>query len=328
MRAVVCRTVGELEDLEVAEVDAPVMRPGCVRVDVAFAGLNYVDALFVQGRYQIKPPPPFIPGNEVAGVVGAVGEGVAELAVGDRVVASVGLGGFAQQVVVPAAGVTVLPDQLGLAAAAGVTQSYSTALYALRDRAGLAAGETVLVLGAGGGVGVASVQVARALGARVIGVASTEAKRELALGAGAELVLDADPASLKDAAREAAGGGVDVVVDPVGDAFTEPALRALGNRGRLLVIGFAGGRIPSLPANQVLLRNRSVLGVDWGAWGMANPEGQAAIMAELMAMVSRGAVSPPEPSTYPLDEAPRALADLLGRRVAGKAVLAVTASAS
>lgn len=323
MRAVLCSEVGEIADLAVGEVPRPALRPGAVRVEVAFAGLNYVDALFVQGRYQIKPQPPFVPGSEVAGVVAELGEGATGLKLGDRVVASVGLGGFAEEVVVPAASATVLPERLSLAAAAGMTQSYSTALYALRDRAQLAEGEVVLVLGAGGGVGVASVQVARALGARVIGVASSSQKRELATAAGAEVVLDADPTTLKEAAREAAGGGVDVVVDPVGDAFTEPALRTLGYRGRLLVIGFAGGEIPSVPVNQVLLRNRSLLGVDWGAWGMANPEGQAALMADLMAMVGAGDLRPPEPTTYPLASAPAALEDLLGRRVAGKAVLEV-----
>lgn len=323
MRAVVCSKVGELSDLEVGEVDAPALRPGCVKVAVAFAGLNYVDALFVQGRYQIKPPPPFVPGSEVAGVVVEVAEDVATLAVGDRVVASVGLGGYAAEVVVAASGATVIPDGLSLAAAAGMTQSYSTALYALRDRAHVSAGEVVLVLGAGGGVGVASVQVALALGARVLAVASSDAKKQLALAAGAEVVLEADPATLKDAAREAAGGGVDVVVDPVGDAFTEPALRSLGYLGRLLVIGFAGGEIPSVPVNQVLLRNRSLIGIDWGAWGMQHPDAQAALLGDLMAMVAAGTIAPPEPKAYPLDAAREALGDLLGRRVAGKAVLAI-----
>ena len=248
-------------------------------VDVEAAGVNYVDALFVQGRYQIKPPLPFVPGSEIAGTVAAVGEGVTELAVGDRVLAMCGLGGFAEQVAVAAASATAVPPGLDLARAAAFTQSYCTALFALRDRAHLAPGEVVLVLGAGGGVGTAAIDVAQALGAHAIGAASTPAKRAAAVRAGAATAIDVDPGGpdgpLKDRARtlasEVAGTertGVDVVVDPVGGDLAEPALRALGDGGRYVVIGFASGHIPALPLNQVLLRNRSVVGVDWarGPW--------------------------------------------------------------
>ena len=272
MRAVVCRELGPPSSLVVAEVEPPALRPGGVIIDVEAAGVNYVDALFVQGRYQIKPALPFTPGSEIAGTVSAVGDGVTDVAVGDRVLASCGLGGFAEQVGVAADSVSPVPAVLDAARAAALGQSYCTALFSLRDRAHLQAGETVLVLGAGGGVGLATIDVARALGARTIGAASTDEKRAAARAAGADAVIDTTTESVKDRAREIArelagpgATGVDLVIDPVGGDLAEPALRALGEGGRFVVIGFASGTIPALPANQVLLRNRSVVGVDWGA---------------------------------------------------------------
>ncbi len=322
MRAVVCNELGPPSLLAVEDRPDPEPGPGTVAVAVEAAGVNYVDALFVAGQYQIKPAVPFVPGTESAGTVEAVGAGVTTLAPGDRVLVSAGLGGFASRLVAAENSVTRIPDALDSPRAATFTQSYSTSLYALRDRAGARAGESVLVLGAGGGVGLAAIGVARALGCRVLGAASTEAKREAARAAGAEAVLDPAAESVKDAARAWAGGsGVDIVVDPVGGELAEPALRASGDSGRYLVIGFASGTIPKVPLNQVLLRNRTVLGIDWGIWAMRHAAEQQAVLDDLLAMVDEGTLDPVHPVPYPLDDVARALEDLLGRRTVGKIAL-------
>jgi NADPH2:quinone reductase len=254
--------------------------------------------------------------------VSGVGDGVDNVSVGQRVLVSAGLGGFATRVAAAASAVTVLPDVLDSARAATFNQSYSTCLYALRDRAAVQAGESVLVLGAGGGIGLAAIGVARAHGCRVLGVASTEAKRTAAMAAGAEAVIDPDAESVKDAARAWAGGsGADVVIDPVGGALAEPSLRALGDGGRYCVIGFAAGEIPSIPLNQVLLRNRTVLGIDWGIWAMQHADAQRALLGDLLEMVADGRIDPVRPNEYPLGDVARALEDLLGRRVVGKVAL-------
>ncbi len=309
--------------LRVEERPDPEPGPGEVAVAVEAAGVNFVDGLFVAGQYQMKPPLPFVPGSEVAGHVAAVGPDVgASVAVGDRVLASVGLGGFASRVVVPAASAIALPEGMDAARAATFTQSYSTSLFALRDRAQAAPGETVLVLGAGGGVGLAAIGVARELGCRVLGVASSADKRDAALAAGAEAVVDPATEPLKEAARAWAGGtGVDLVVDPVGGPLAEPSLRALGDRGRYLVIGFASGDIPAVPLNQVLLRNRSVIGIDWGIWAMTHPAEQRALLDDLLDMVAAGSLDPVRPTEYPLEDVAGALEDLLGRRAVGKIAL-------
>jgi NADPH2:quinone reductase len=318
MRALVCE---ELGSVSVAETEGRRPAAGQIVIAVEAAGVNYVDGLFVHGRYQIKLPPPFVPGGEVAGTVSAVGPDVTSPPVGTRVVAVCGLGGFAEQVVVPAAGAVPIPDSMDAARAATFAQSHCTALFALRDRGGLAAGETVLVLGAGGGVGLAAVQVATALGATVIAGASSEDKRRAARAAGAAAVVDTTGQSVKDAARAFSDGGVDVVYDPVGGGLAEPALRSLRQGGRYLVIGFASGSIPSLPLNQVLLRNRAVIGVDWGAWSMADAAGQHALLTELLRLVADGALNPPAPATAPLEAGGQILDDLLQRRVTGKVAL-------
>jgi len=322
VRAVVCRELGPPERLEVEERPDPVPTPGTVVVAVEAAGVNYVDALFIEGRYQIKPALPFTPGSEIAGTVRALGPGVQGVAVGDRVLASTGLGGFATHAVVAAGSLVPLPASLDAPRAATFTQSYCTALFALRERGRLGAGETVLVLGAGGGVGLASIDTAVALGANVIAAASSPAKRAAAVEAGAFSVIDTTGEDLKVRARELAGGsGVDVVVDPVGGEVAEPALRSLGDGGRYLVIGFASGTIPSLPLNQVLLRNRAVLGVDWGAWAMAHGDAQGALLTELVAMAAEGRLDPVAPSTFGLGQVAEALGSLTGRRAVGKVAL-------
>jgi NADPH2:quinone reductase len=321
MRAVVCKEFAPIDQLVLEDRPDPEPGPGQVVVAVRAAGVNYVDGLFVQGRYQIKPPLPFTPGGEVAGDVVAVGDGVEQPAVGDRVLAMPWLGGFASHVVLPAASVVPIPGDLGYGQAAGLVQSYGTMLFSLTRRTHLAEGEWVLVLGAGGGVGLAAIDVARHLGAHVIAAASTPEKLAAAQAAGAEATIDYEREDLKARARELSGGGVDVVVDPVGDKHAEPALRALRWMGRYLVIGFAGGDIPQLPANQVLLNNRSVVGVDWGAWTGRDPDGNRALLAELMDLAGAGALHPVQPTEYPLDDVARALTDLQERRVGGKVVL-------
>ncbi len=321
MRRIVCLELGPLDQLALEDGPDLLPAPHQVVVAVRAAGVNYVDALFVQGRYQIKPPLPFSPGSEIAGEVAAVGHEVDGVAVGDRVLAPVGLGGYAEQVAVPAESVIPLAGSMSFTRAAAMLQSYSTALFALTRRAPVVAGETILVLGAGGGVGLATIDVARALRLHTIAAASDDAKLAAARAAGAEHTIGYEAEDLKVRARELSGGGVDVVVDPVGGPHAEQALRALRVGGRFLVIGFASGEIPRLPANQVLLNNRTVVGVDWGAWAMHNPDDNRALTAELMAAVESGRLDPPEPTTYPLDEAAVALADLEGRRVAGKVVL-------
>jgi NADPH2:quinone reductase len=285
------------------------------------SGLNYVDALFVQGRYQIKPPLPFVPGSELAGDVTEVGDGVTDVAVGDRVMASTGLGAFVEEIVLDADRVVPIPDRLSYGQAATMGQSYATAWFCLTRRTVLTETDRVLVLGAAGGVGLATVDVARALGATTIAAASTREKLDLCIARGAHDVIDYGTEDLKARARELSGGAVSVVVDPVGGTLAEQALRSLGEDGRFLVVGFASGEIPSLPANQILLRNRRVIGVDWGAWAMAHPEENRWLLTEVLDRVSDGSLSPVEPTAYPLDQVGRALRDLLERRVVGKACL-------
>lgn len=321
MRAMVCRELGPPDVLQIEEQPDPEPAPGQVVVAVEACGVNYVDALFVAGDYQIKPALPFVPGSDIAGRVVAVGEGVAGVEVGQPVAAMAGLGGYSTHVAVPATSLLAVPEALTPTQAAGLVQSYATALFALRERAGLREGETVLVLGAGGGVGLAAIDVATALRARAIGAASSEAKRTAAEAAGADATIDYTTEDLKARARELTGGeGVDVVLDPVGGDTAEPALRSLRWFGRYLVIGFTAG-IPRLPLNQVLLRNRSVLGVDWGAWGIQHPAENRSLLEELFAWAAEGRIHPLEPQTYPLERAADALRDLLGRRLTGKAVL-------
>ena len=321
MQRIVCTRWGPPEDLVLVEEADPVPGEGQVLVEVAASGVNFVDALFVAGTYQIKVPPPFTPGSELAGTVTAVGPGVELIEVGDRVLSSLGLGAFATHAVVPALGVTRIPESLDLATAAALVQSYCTAWFALHRRTTVRPEETVLVLGAGGGVGLAAIDVARAQGARVIAAASTDEKLEAARAMGAAETIAYEREDLKVRARELSDGGVDVVIDPVGGPHTDPALRALGVFGRLVVIGFAAGSIASLPANQVLLKNRTVVGVDWGAWAMQHPAGQAVVLDEVLDAVRRGDLHPVAPAERPLAEAGAVLRDLLERRLQGKTVL-------
>lgn len=321
VKAVVCTELGSLDHVGIEERPPPEPGPGLVVVDVRAAGVNYVDGLLCQGRYQMKPPVPFYPGGEFAGVVRSVGEGVARLNVGDRVMAMTGFGAFAEQVAVPASSVDAMPSSMSFAQAATFIQSYSTAWFTLTRRTSVADNEWVLVLGAGGGIGLAAVDVGVALGAKVIAAASSEEKLTAAKAMGAHATVDYENEDLKARAREMTGGGVDMVVDPVGGRHSEPALRATKTFGRFCVVGFASGSIASLPLNQVLLNNRTVIGVDWGAWAVRNPEANGAMVDELVEMVDAGRLHPVEPVERPLSEAAEVMGALLERGVAGKIVL-------
>jgi NADPH2:quinone reductase len=322
MQVVVCNQVGSLDQLVVEERPSPDLYPTCVRIAVTACGVNYVDALFVQGKYQIKPPTPFIPGMEVVGRVTEVAGDVAGINVGDRVFANIGLGGYVSEAVVAASRVVVLPESLTDGQAATFMQSYLTGWFALVDRARIEAGKWLLVLGGGGGVGLAAVDLGHALDLRVIAVASTDEKRSLATARGADAVIDSTLSAneIKEQAKQISGGGVDYIYDPVGGEVGETCLRALTDDGQYLVIGFVAG-IPMLPANQVLLRNRRITGVDWGAWAMKNPDLNNANLAKVLELIDNGKLCPVEPVTYPLRDAARALTDIQARKIAGKVAL-------
>ena len=328
MRAILCREYGPIDQLVLDDVAPPELRPGTVRVRVKAAGVNYVDTLIVQGRYQLKTPTPFIPGWECVGEVLEVAPDVARdaphLAIGERVLVAAGSGAYAEEVVAPAHAVTIVPDGISDGVAATFVQSYMTAMFALHNRARAQRGQSLLVIGAGGGVGLAAVDVGASMGLRVFAVASSEEKRRLALDKGAEVAFDVAGDDIKSAVRELAAAegkaGVDLVYDPVGGDLAETWLRTLGEGGQFLVIGFVGG-IPSLPLNQVLLRNRSVIGVEWGSWAMRHRSANDVLQSEVMTMIADGRLSPVEPTAYPLERTVDALRDLAERRAAGKLVV-------
>jgi NADPH2:quinone reductase len=323
MRKLVCTEYGPLDQLKIEEGPDLVPSRGEVIVDVEAAGVNFVDALICQGRYQVKTPTPFTPGSEVAGTISAIGEGVTGLGVGGRVLALPATGGYASQVVVPATTAIGVPPGISPGQAAGLVQSYGTMRYAYLHRSVITPGEWVAVLGAGGGVGLAAVDLAVAMGAKVVACASSEEKLALARGLGAAVTInyEAEGTDLKLALREATGGGVDLVVDPIGGDKAEPALRAIRWGGRYLVLGFAAGGIPRLPLNQVLLNSRSVIGVEWGAWVMRNPTENASMIQDLLGMAATGQIHPVEPAARPLEDAAAVLEDFQQRRIAGKVVL-------
>ncbi len=321
MRVVSCNSFGPVSDLTVEHRPSVPVGPGQVRIRVTAAGVNFVDGLFVQGLYQIKPPVPFVPGGEVAGVVAEVGDGVTTHSVGDRVFCSTGLGGFASEVVWPARRVTHTPAGMTDGQAATFVQSYGTAWFALHHRARAHAGEWLLVLGAGGGVGLAAVDVGHAMGLDVIAAASSQEKRSIASAHGAEAEIDTSTEDVKSRAKELSGGGVHLVYDPVGGALAEAGLRSLRDDGQLLVVGFAAGEIPKLPANQILLRNRRVTGVDWGGWVGGHQEENQQLLSDVVAAIDRGDLHPVEPKAYALADVAVALQDQLDRKVVGKSVL-------
>jgi NADPH2:quinone reductase len=313
---------GTPDQLQLAELPLPQPAAGEVRIKVAAAGVNFPDALIVQKKYQLQPSLPFAPGTEVAGTIDAVGEGVDARRVGKRVVAFVGLGGFAECVCAAATHAARLPPSVSDEVAAAFTLTYATSQHALIDRGQLKAGETLLVLGAGGGVGLAAVELGKLAGTRVIAAASSADKLAAAREHGADVVVDYSQAGWRDAVKAAnEGRGADVIYDPVGGKFTEEAVRLLAWRGRLLVVGFASGDIPQLPANLLLLKGASAVGVFWGEFAKREPRANAAMLAELFGALAQGRLKPHIGKVYPLAEAPRALADLLERRAVGKLVL-------
>jgi NADPH2:quinone reductase len=321
MKSLLCKAFGPLEQLEVVETAVPEPGPRQVRVDVKAASLNYPDALIVQGLYQVKPPLPFAPGMEFAGVVSAVGPDVANVHVGDRVIA-LGTGGFSEEAVVDAGTLMPLPPGFDFEIAAAMFLTYGTSMRALHDRARLRAGESVLVLGAAGGVGIAAIEIAKAMGARVLAAASTEAKLEVCRQAGADATVDYVQGDLRGAIKAFTGGkGIDVVYDPVGGDYTETALRSLAWGGRLLVIGFAAGSIPKIPANLALLNERSVLGVYWGDSLVHDPAAHVANVRQLLAWLAEGRIKPLISERVPLAGARDAMSRILQRQVVGKVIV-------
>ncbi|WP_119672608.1 NADPH:quinone oxidoreductase family protein [Deinococcus sp. RM] len=322
MRALTCTAFDEPETLTVTEQPTPTPGPGEVLIRVQAASVNYPDALMVQGKYQVRPKLPFTPGAEAAGTVDAVGEGVTHLTVGQRVAAFTGTGAFATHLIAPAAATLPLPDDLNLNVAATLPLAYGTAMHALIDRGQLKAGETLLVLGAAGGVGLAAVMIGKALGARVIAAASTPEKLDLARAHGADEVINYTDTDLKAALNDLTGKkGVDVILDPVGDRWAESAFRAIAWGGRYLVIGFAGGEIPRLPLNLPLLKGASIVGVFWGEYARRDPRGNARHLTQLAGWVQSGTLKPEISRAYTLQEAPQAMRDLLERRVTGKVIV-------
>ena len=322
MKAVLCKKLGPPEDLVLEEVPDLAPQPGQVVVAVKAAGVNFPDTLIIQGKYQFKPEPPFSPGGEVAGVVHAVGEGVTGVAPGDRVIAAATWGGFAEQIAVDADRLVPMPDDMDFVPASAFILTYGTSYHALKDRAQLRPGETLLVLGASGGVGLAAVQLGKAMGARVIAAASSDAKLALCRDNGADEVINYASDDLRTRVKQiTAGRGVDVVYDPVGGPYSEPALRDMAWNGRFLVVGFAAGDIPRVPLNLALLKGCSIVGVFWGAFTRQEPERHRRNNEELMALYSRGLVKPHIHATYPLARAAEALQEVTMKRVSGKVVL-------
>ena len=331
MRAVLSKVAGGPDSLVIEEVMDPTPGKGQVVIEVKAIGINFPDALIIEDKYQFKPARPFAPGAEVAGIVDAVGEGVVGVHRGDRVIAVPGWGGLAERLAVPANSLIPIPDGMDFETAAAFIMTYGTSYYALKDRANLQPDETLLVLGAAGGVGAAAVELGKAMGARVVAAASTHDKVEFALELGADngLIYPTGPMD-RAAQKELAGefklatgrDGADVVYDAVGGDYAEPALRAMDWNGRYLVVGFPAG-IPSLPLNLTLLKSVSVVGVFWGAAVARDPKGHAANMAELMDLYKAGKIRPRISKTYPLERAADAIKALGERQAMGKIVVRI-----
>jgi NADPH2:quinone reductase len=322
MRAIVVDRFMEPAELAVREAPAPALLPGTLRVEVRAAGCNFFDILMVQGRYQVKPPFPFVPGAEIAGIVREVAPDVRGFAVGDRVLASAGLGGFAEESVVPARSAYPLPDAMSFEEGAALPIIYPTSYAGLVDRGALRAGETLLVHAAAGGVGLAAVQIGRALGARVIGTAGGTDKCEIACREGAEECIDYRAGDFVARVQELTGGrGADVIYDSVGGDITDQSLKCIAWNGRLVIIGFASGKIPAIQANRILLKNIAVTGLHWGAHAQKDPKRIPEVMDALFAMYGKGQIRPVIYGRYALEEVPAALAALGGRESYGKVIV-------
>lgn len=321
MRAQIVRELGTPATLTLEELSALTPGAGQVLIDMEAAGVNFPDGLIVAGTYQTKPELPFVPGSEAAGVVAALGDGVTGLAVGDRVLAFTGMGGYAEQVLASVDMTFPIPDAMPFPDAAGFPVTYGTSFHGLVDRAQLAAGETLLVLGASGGVGLTAVEIGKALGARVIAAASSPEKRALCLDRGADEVIDYSEGDLRTQLAELAPGGIDVVYDPVGGEHALTAVRSLAWGGRYLTVGYASGDIPKVGMNRLLVCGGSLLGVLWGAWARRNPVKNAQNMTQLFQWYEEGRLRPHVHAVRPLTEATDALETVMGRRALGKVIL-------
>ncbi len=322
MKAILCTKFGTPDDLELADIAPPVAGSGEVTVRVKAAALNFFDLLIIAGKYQHKPPFPFSPASEFAGVVESTGPGVTDFAPGDRVMGSTGWGAAREVLAARATQLVKIPDNLDFDRAAGLTVTYATTLYGLRERGHLKAGETLVVLGASGGVGLAAIEIGKIMQARVIACASSDEKLAFARGHGADETVNYASEDLRGALKRLGGErGIDVVYDPVGGSYAEPAVRSLGWEGRYLVVGFAAGEIPKLPLNLVLLKSCDIRGVLWGAWALRDPLGQRALMTEIVSWCAEGRLTAHVHAAYPLGEIATALKAIADRKVMGKIVL-------
>jgi NADPH2:quinone reductase len=324
MKAVLCTQFGPPEALKLADIDAPRAEPGEALVRVKAVALNFFDTLLIAGKYQHKPPFPFSPGAEFAGLVESVGSGGGDLAAGDRVIGYNGWGAARELVSVGVQRLVKIPDRLDFERAAGLTVTYGTTLYALRERADLKPGESLVVLGASGGTGLAAIELGKIMGARVIACASADDKLAFAREHGADETVNYDREDLRGALKKLGGErGIDVVFDPVGGRYAEPALRSLGWLGRYLVVGFAAGEIPKMPLNLALLKSCDIRGVAWGAWTGREPRKQRGLMADILKWTAEGKLSAHVQAVYPLPETAAALEVLAARKAMGKIVLRV-----
>jgi len=324
MKALVCNEFAPPEQLDLEQRPTPEVGKGEILIDVKASGVNFPDLLTVQGKYQFKPTLPFVPGAEVAGVVTAVGEGVSTRAVGDKVIATVPFGGFAEQCVTSEYMSFGMGETMSFEQAAGFAITYGTSYYALKQQAKIQSGETLLVMGAAGGVGIATIQIAKAMGATVIAAASSEEKLDFACEAGADLRINYSTENLKEQVKALTKGkGVDVIYDPVGGDFSEQAFRAIAWDGRFLVVGFASGPIPKIPLNLCLLKGASIVGVWWGTWATKFPRESQKNFQELIAMIDDGKFSPLVTEVYPLVDYKAAFASISERRAKGKVILSM-----
>jgi NADPH2:quinone reductase len=317
-----CKAWGPPESLVLEDIPEFHAEPGKVVVSVKACGVNFPDTLIIQNKYQFKPPLPFSPGGEVAGIVKEVGEGVKHVKPGDSVISFTGSGGFAEEVLVDAARVIPMPKDIDFIIASAFVMTYGTSLHALRDRGRLQAGESLVVLGAAGGVGLAAVELGKLMGAKVIAAASNADKLALCKQHGADEVIDYSKEDLKERIRGLTDGkGADVIYDPVGGAYAEPAIRAMGWGGRYLVVGFAAGEIPKIPLNLTLLKGSALVGVFWGEFVRREPKASQGELFELLTWLREGKVKPHISATYPLAQAAHALNDMIQRKVTGKVVV-------
>jgi NADPH2:quinone reductase len=322
MKAIVCNKFGAPDTLEYQEIDEPSPKEGQLLITVKACSVNFPDTLIIQGKYQFRPEFPFSPGSDVAGIVAEVGENVTHFKVGDEVVGFIPFGGFAEKAILNAKDCFPKPNGMSMVNASAFLLAYGTSYHALKDRADLQKGETILILGASGGVGLTALELAKLMGAKVIAAASSKEKLELCKQFGADEVINYDKESIKDSIKEITNGkGVDVIFDPVGGHFSELALRAIAWKGRHLVIGFANGEIPKIPINLTLLKGASIVGVFWGAFAQKEPKKSLENIQQLLKWFAKGAIKPHIDKIYALKNAPIALEDMMQRKTKGKIVI-------